>query len=87
MSIDWKRKLTSRKFWGAVAGFAAGMYAFFTSPVSSERITGLIMAAGVMCSYIFGEGWSDVAHAGFIEIPEDMLAEDDEGEDADGMGL
>ncbi len=25
MEIDWKRKLTSRKFWVALAGFVAGL--------------------------------------------------------------
>lgn len=57
--IDWKRKLSSRKFWAAVAGFIAGMYVFITSPVTPERITGVVMSFGSVCSYIFGEGMID----------------------------
>ncbi len=29
MKIDWKRKLTSRKFWFALAGFIAGLIVIF----------------------------------------------------------
>lgn len=89
MGIDWKRKLTSRKFWGALAGLISGMYVFLTSPISAERITGLIMATGVLCSYIFGEGWSDAAHAGYIDgVPaNDEGLEDGEDEDSDGVAF
>lgn len=65
--IDWKRKLTSRKFWAAVAGFIAGMYVFLTGEVTPERITGIIMSFGVVCSYIFGEGMTDSANAPYAQ--------------------
>lgn len=58
--IDWKRKLTSRKFWMAVAGFVTGVVVFVKSPTSSpEAITSLIMSAGTLIAYIIGEGLAD----------------------------
>ena len=58
--IDWKRKLTSRKFWMAVAGFVTGVVVFVKSPTSSpEAITSLIMATGTLVAYIIGEGLAD----------------------------
>lgn len=58
--IDWTRKLTSRKFWMAVAGFVTGVVVFVKSPTSSpEAITSLIMATGTLVAYIIGEGLAD----------------------------
>lgn len=60
MKIDWKRKLTSRKFWMAIAGFVTGVVVFVKSPTSSpEAITSLIMATGTLVAYIIGEGLAD----------------------------
>ena len=45
MKIDWKRKLTSRKFWTAIAGFVAMMItAFGGAEETATQITALIMA-------------------------------------------
>ena len=58
--IDWTRKLTSRKFWMAVAGFVTGVVVLVNSPTSSpEAITSLIMATGTLVAYIIGEGLAD----------------------------
>lgn len=58
--IDWTRKLTSRKFWMAVAGFVTGVVVFVNSHTSSpEAITSLIMATGTLVAYIIGEGLAD----------------------------
>lgn len=58
--IDWKRKFTSRKFWAMLAGFVTGLIVFINSPEKSpEAITGLIMSAGSLISYIIGEGIAD----------------------------
>lgn len=59
-TIDWKRKLTSRKFWAAVAGFVTGVVIFIKSPTSSpEAVTSLIMSTGTLVAYIIGEGLAD----------------------------
>lgn len=61
---DWIRKLTSRKFWAAVAGFVTGLVAFISSPSGSqEAIGGLIMSFGTLVAYIVGEGMADAAGA------------------------
>lgn len=63
--MDWKRKLTSRKFWLAVAQFVAMMVvAFKGTEEMAERVTALIMAAAAVVAYIIGEGMTDAAGAG-----------------------
>lgn len=58
--IDWKRKLTSRKFWAAIAGFVTGIIILFNSPDKSpEKIAAVIMSAGSLIGYIIGEGIAD----------------------------
>ncbi len=62
MKIDWKRKLTSRKLWIAVAGFVAGLVlAFGGSDSTVETVTGCIMAGASVVGYILGEGLTDAA--------------------------
>lgn len=58
--IDWKRKLTSRKLWLAVAGFVSGLIvAFNGSAEVAETVSGCIMAGAAVVAYIVGEGLAD----------------------------
>ena len=58
--IDWKRKLTSRKFWAAVTGFVSMLLiALGKDAGTAQQITALIMAAGSLIAYIIGEGLAD----------------------------
>lgn len=58
--IDWKRKLTSRKFWAMIAGFVTGIIILCNSPDKSpEKIAAVIMSAGSLIGYIIGEGLAD----------------------------
>lgn len=60
--MDWKRKLTSRKLWLAVAGFISGLVvALKGSAELAETISGCIMAAASVVAYIVGEGLTDAA--------------------------
>ena len=62
--IDWKRKLTSRKFWLAVVGLVSGLLvAFRVDAETVETISGVIMAAASVIAYIIGEGLADAANA------------------------
>ena len=62
--IDWKKKLTSRKFWIAVAGFTVSVIALFAgSPELADKIAALILATGSVVGYIIGEGLADAAGA------------------------
>lgn len=58
--IDWKRKLTSRKFWAAVTGFVSPLLlAFGVSESEVTQIVGIIMAGASLIAYIIGEGIAD----------------------------
>lgn len=57
---DWIRKLTSRKFWAAIAGFVTGLIAYINQPGDPAA---LIMSLGSLVAYIVGEGLIDAASA------------------------
>ena len=60
MNIDWKRKLTSRKFWAAVAGFVSMLIvALGKNAETAQTVTGLIMAGASLVAYMIGEGLAD----------------------------
>lgn len=60
MKIDWKRKLTSRKFWISIAGFVAGMIVIFGgSQEVADKISGSIMSGAAVVAYAVGEGLAD----------------------------
>lgn len=62
MKIDWKRKLSSRKFWAAVSGVViALMVAFGADANSQEKVTGVIAATGTLAIYMLAEGSTDKA--------------------------
>ncbi len=65
MEIDWKRKLTSRKFWVALAGFVAGLIvAYGGSQQAADKVSGTILSGAAVVGYILGEGLTDVANKG-----------------------
>ena len=66
--IDWKRKLTSRKFWLAVAALIAGIITLLKPGTDTTQITGLILSLGSVVAYIVGEGLVDAASAGADNI-------------------
>ena len=60
MSIDWKRKLTSRKFWAAIVGFVTPMLlAFGMAENNVTQIVAIIMAGADVVAYIIAEGLVD----------------------------
>ena len=61
--IDWLRKLTSRKFWVAVATMVTGyILAFGGDAQTAETVTGCIMSTAAVIAYIIGEGLADGGH-------------------------
>ena len=62
VKIDWKQKLSSRKFWAATAGFATALAAAFgIDGMTSEQIAAVITAIGVLVTYIIGESCVDAS--------------------------
>lgn len=69
MNINWKRKLTSRKLWVALAGFIAGLIVIFGgSQDEADKISGSILSGAAVVGYILGEGLADSANVG-TELP------------------
>ena len=61
--IDWKRKLTSRKLWLAVAGFVAGLIvAFGGAESTASTVSGVILQGASVIGYLLAEGLADAAH-------------------------
>ena len=60
MKINWKQKLTSRKFWAALAGFVTSiLVALNYNELTIQQITAIISAAGILIAYILGESYVD----------------------------
>lgn len=67
--IDWVRKLTSRKFWVAVASFVSMLIvALGGAEAEAAQVTALIMAGASVVAYIIGEGLTDIANSPLPEI-------------------
>lgn len=85
--MDWKSKLSSRKFWAAVANFV-GMLIIalgFTKDTATQ-ITALIMAGGSVVAYIVAEGMIDAANAGAPDINYfDGFVDDEENKPPEGQ--
>lgn len=61
--IDWVKKLTSRKFWTAVASFVSMMIVACGGAESqATQVTALIMAGASVIAYIIGEGLADASN-------------------------
>ena len=62
MKINWKQKLTSRKFWAAVITLVTTVLVAFGVPdLTIEQVTAIITAGASMIGYIIGEGLGDAA--------------------------
>lgn len=62
--VDWKTKLTSRKFWVAICEFVSMLIiAMHGTQETAAQIAALIMAGAAVVAYIIGEGLADAAGA------------------------
>ena len=60
--INWKQKLTSRKFWAAlIAVVTTILVAFNVSNLTIEQVVAVITAVSALIAYIIGEGLVDSA--------------------------
>ena len=61
---DIKKKLTSRKFWAAIAEFVTMLIvALNGNQETATKVAALIMAGAAVVAYIVGEGLADAAGA------------------------
>lgn len=61
--MDWKRKLTSRKLWLAIAEFVGMlMIAFGYAESTATQVTAIIMAGAGVIGYLIAEGLADAAN-------------------------
>lgn len=57
---DWKRKLTSRKFWVSICSFITMLLIYFgKSESEAAQVAALIMAGATVIGYVIGEGLAD----------------------------
>ena len=69
--IDWKRKLTSRKLWMAIAEFVGMLIiAFGYAESTATQVTALIMGGAGVIGYIFAEGLADASNVSNSEESE-----------------
>ena len=58
--VDWKRKLSSRKLWAAVAGVVAGLAMVFGLDEGTiSNVAGAVVSAASLVAYIITEGQVD----------------------------
>ena len=75
--MNWKQKLTSRKFWIAVIGFVTPLLlAFGKSESDVTQISSIIMAGGTLIAYIIGEGFIDASNSNNNDNDDDDKEED-----------
>lgn len=61
-NVNWKQKLSSRKFWAAVIGFVTAiLVAFGVNNLTIEQVVAIITASSTLIAYIIGEGMVDAA--------------------------
>lgn len=62
MGIDWKRKLSSRKFWAALSALVGAIAVVCGAGESIiTEVSAIISAAGVLIAYILGESIIDAS--------------------------
>jgi hypothetical protein len=58
--INWKQKLSSRKFWAALTGFITSvLFLFNIADTDVQKVASLITAISNLIIYILTEGYVD----------------------------
>ena len=65
MKIDWKNKLSSRKFWAMLAALVISVMTLFgIGELTSEQVAVVISGIGALCVYMLSESAVDKARMG-----------------------
>lgn len=63
--INWKQKLSSRKFWAALTGFITSvLFLFNVADTDVQKVASLITAMSNLIIYILTEGYVDAKRVG-----------------------
>ena len=66
--INWKTKLSSRKFWAMVIAVASALLVLFgVQEPTRGQIVALISEVGALSAYIIGEGIVDAANKNTLD--------------------
>ena len=66
--INWKTKLSSRKFWAMVIAVASALLVLFgVQEPTRGQIVALIAEVGALSAYIIGEGVVDAANKNTLD--------------------
>lgn len=72
--MDWKRKLTSRKLWLAIADFVGMLIiAFGYAESTATQVTSIIMAGAGVIGYLIAEGLADGANGTSTTVVEETI--------------
>lgn len=82
--MDLWRKLSSRKFWMAVAAFITAIFIYLKVDIDTQKTEALIMAGGAVVAYIVAEGFADGMHAKNDTEDEEFIEAESEDEPKDG---
>lgn len=82
--MDLWRKLSSRKFWMAVAAFVVAIFIYLNVDIDAQKTEALIMAGGAVVAYIVAEGFADGMHAKNDTAEEEDYEAESEDEPKDG---
>lgn len=81
--IDWKQKLTSRKWWAGLAGAVTMLLGILgVSESTVAQISEIIVGAGVLLGAIIGEATVDAARA-TQTVTVELAEKEDEGDAED----
>lgn len=79
--MDWKRKLTSRKLWLAIADFVGMLIiAFGYAESIATQVTSIIMAGAGVLGYMLAEGLVDAANGVTTIVEETTIEQEIEDE-------
>ena len=84
-SIDWKKKLTSRKLWVAICSLVTNLIiAFGGTEQVAVQVTAIIMAGAAVIAYIIGEGLVDAANKDTVSLEIPIYEDQPPEEEANG---
>jgi phosphate/sulfate permease len=70
MKIDWKKKLSSRKFWAALLGYVTAIMAAFNLGESMiAQVSAVLAGVGALVTYLLAEARVDAARMSASEAP------------------